>query len=179
MHQCGWSAAATAKALEKDFPALFSKLHKGTIQRWKVKGVNQWTDKTLLNVKNQSVLEGSERFGILTPYPETIKEINTALLSLRMSGIPVNVSIGRSLIWAIVKERHPELLSTFKISECWVQLYYKSNLKWSPQKATRAAAHIPENAGELCLQAFFHLVYAIKWENIPPELIINVDQQGV
>lgn len=43
-------------------------------------------------------------------------------------------------------------------------------LKWSPQKATRATAHIPEKAGELCLRAFFRLVYAIKWENIPPEV---------
>ncbi len=42
----------TAKALEKDFLALFAKLQKETIQWWKVKGVNQWTDKTLLNVKN-------------------------------------------------------------------------------------------------------------------------------
>ncbi len=132
MRQCGWSAAATAKALEHDFPALFSKLHKGTIQRWKEKGENRWTEKTLLNVKNCSVLEGSGHTGILAPYPETVKEINTVLTSLRASAIPLNIAIGRSIIWAIIHERHPELLKNFKISEHWVRLYYKSNLKWSP-----------------------------------------------
>ncbi|PBK79528.1 hypothetical protein ARMGADRAFT_1040741 [Armillaria gallica] len=98
MCQTAWSSAATAKALQRDFPVLFAKLNKGTIQQWKVKGENRWTDRTLLNVKNRSVLEGSGHAGILTPYPDTINEINTILRSLRTSGISVNISIGQSII---------------------------------------------------------------------------------
>lgn len=136
MHQMGWSSAATAKALQHDFPVLFAKLNKGTIQQWKVKGENRWSDRALLNVKNHSVLESSGCAGILTPYPDTINEINTALHSLCTSGIPVNISIGRSIIWAVISEHHPELLKNFKILEHWVHLYYESNLKWSSCKAT-------------------------------------------
>ncbi|KAJ7585772.1 hypothetical protein C8J56DRAFT_741132, partial [Mycena floridula] len=33
--QTGWSTAATAKALQRDYPCLFSKLQKGTIHKWK------------------------------------------------------------------------------------------------------------------------------------------------
>ncbi|KAJ3493456.1 hypothetical protein NLJ89_g11016 [Agrocybe chaxingu] len=45
--------------------------------------------------------------------------------------------------------------------------------------ATRAAAHIPADAADVCERAFFRLVYAMKWENIPPRLVINVDQMGM
>ncbi|CAA7267612.1 unnamed protein product [Cyclocybe aegerita] len=45
--------------------------------------------------------------------------------------------------------------------------------------ATRAAAHIPTDADDVCECAFFHLVYTMKWENIPPCLVVNVDQMGM
>ncbi|KAK0495240.1 hypothetical protein EDD18DRAFT_1310008 [Armillaria luteobubalina] len=71
----------------------------------------------------------------------------------------------------IIKEKAPELLSCFKCSEYFIL--------WSPRKATRVAAHLPVNAPDLCERAFFRIVYAMKWFNIPPELVINVDQVGV
>ncbi|KAK0433129.1 uncharacterized protein EV420DRAFT_1654962 [Desarmillaria tabescens] len=80
---------------------------------------------------------------------------------------------------AIIMEKEPDLLTRFKCSECFVRDYYSSVLEWSLRKATYAAAHLPANAPDLCEQAFFRLVYAMKWYNIPPELVINVDQVGV
>ncbi|KAJ3718872.1 hypothetical protein C8R42DRAFT_697290 [Lentinula raphanica] len=52
-------------------------------------------------------------------------------------------------------------------------------MSWSPRAGTRAAAHLPSNADELCKHAFFCLVYCMEWEDIPPKLVINVDQPDI
>ncbi|KAF8988827.1 hypothetical protein BDZ89DRAFT_974879, partial [Hymenopellis radicata] len=44
---------------------------------------------------------------------------------------------------------------------------------------TRAAAHLPPNADELCLRAFFRIVHLINAFDIPPGLVINMDQTGI
>jgi len=81
---------------------------------------------------------------------------------------------------AIIHEKAPHILSsTFCCSEKFVCHFYESVLNWTPRKVTCVAAHIPPNAPELCEQTFFRLVYAIKWEEIPVKLVINVDQMGV
>ncbi|PBK95101.1 hypothetical protein ARMGADRAFT_1028523 [Armillaria gallica] len=141
MHAVGWSPSAAVKVLQCDYPTLFSKLNKGTILKWTAHGKKEWSEKTILNVQNCTVLVGSGCTGILAGYKDIQDAINTALQSLRASGIPLND-------------------------------YYSSVLGWSPRKATCAAAHLPANA-------FFRLVYTMKWYNIPPELVVNVDQVGV
>ncbi|PBK85838.1 hypothetical protein ARMGADRAFT_1087110 [Armillaria gallica] len=81
---------------------------------------------------------------------------------------------------AIIEEDAPELLdSGFTCSEKFVRHFYDSVMGWSPRKATRAAAHIPKDAPDLCEAAFFQLAYAMKWSNVPAKLVINADQQGV
>ncbi len=52
-------------------------------------------------------------------------------------------------------------------------------LKWSVRKGTRAAAHIPDNADELCERTFFRIVHLSMIYDIPPALWINLDQQGI
>ncbi|KAJ3813043.1 hypothetical protein F5876DRAFT_87306 [Lentinula aff. lateritia] len=43
-------------------------------------------------------------------------------------------------------------------------------MDWAPRVGTRAAAHLPTDAEDLCERAFFRLAYCMKWENIPPKL---------
>ncbi|KAH7912830.1 hypothetical protein BJ138DRAFT_734134 [Hygrophoropsis aurantiaca] len=79
---------------------------------------------------------------------------------------------------AVIKERAPDLLTTFKCSEKFVRSFFESVMDWSPRKGTRAAAKLPRDAEDKCEEAFFRLVYIMKWHNVPPKLIVNFDQIG-
>lgn len=88
---------------------------------------------------------------------------------------------------AIIKERQPELLDRgdFFCSEVsrtigqlnfqtdvfvrqpYVKEFLESTLDWSIRKGTRAAAHIPENADDVCEAAFFRIVHLANWYDIP------------
>jgi len=52
-------------------------------------------------------------------------------------------------------------------------------MDWSVRQGTRAAAHIPDDAPVLCERTVFRLVHLISFYDIPPELLINMDQTGV
>ncbi len=129
---------------------LFSKINKGTISKWTACGKKEWCEKTLLNVHNHMVLEGSGCAGVLAGYDNVREAINEALQGLCSSGIPLNVSISQSIMITIIKEKEPKLFDCFKCSEWFVCDYYSSALEWSPRKATHAAAHLPANAPDLC-----------------------------
>lgn len=40
-------------------------------------------------------------------------------------------------------------------------------MKWSIRRGTRAAAHIPEDAPELCEAALYRIVHLLFWYDIP------------
>ncbi|KAJ7905213.1 hypothetical protein B0H13DRAFT_1881222 [Mycena leptocephala] len=178
-----WSPSKTVEYLKRTHPALFnspnSRLNKGTLWKWLVPKQHRFTDTALLKISTRRSLTGSGRTGILAPYPETVEAIVKMLKGLRTSGCVVNVPIARSVMIAIIREQHPELLDKFTCSEKFVRAFVDSKLNWTSRKATRAAKHIPENATELCERAFFRLVYTIEHEHIPAELLINYNQTGV
>ncbi|KAG6814785.1 hypothetical protein H0H93_012246 [Arthromyces matolae] len=87
--------------------------------------------------------------------------------------------LGRSIILAIIEKRKPELLKTFKCSEVWVGQFFESVLSWTVRHGTRAAAHIPDNAPELCERALFRIFHLILFYDIPLKLLINMDQTGI
>lgn len=69
---------------------------------------------------------------------------------------------------------------SLQIPHQWfVGQFFSSVLRWSLRKGTRAAAHIPDNAPELCERTFFRIVHLAMIYDIPPSLWINMDQQGV
>ncbi|KAH9927827.1 uncharacterized protein B0H18DRAFT_1118347 [Fomitopsis serialis] len=177
--QVGWSATLLARSLQRDHPELFSRLSKGTIQHWLSKHGKRWSTQTLKSVANRRVLTASGRAGVLTKYPEIIFEAKTRLINLRKSGIPVNRVLGRSILLALIKRLQPALLDTFKCSERFVGDFFSSVLGWSVRKGTRAAAHIPDNATELCERTFFRIVHAVVMYDIPATLIVGMDQTGV
>jgi hypothetical protein len=43
-------------------------------------------------------------------------------------------------------------------------------MDWTSQKGTRATAHLPANAEDICEEAFFRQVYIMKWNNIHPKV---------
>ncbi|TFY54269.1 hypothetical protein EVG20_g9774 [Dentipellis fragilis] len=137
------------KVLKHDQPELFGYLNHGTVHHWFAPGGRGW---------------------ILKAYPRVVEKITAKLKDLRRSGLPVSVSLARSLILAIIKSEEPDLLKTFKVSEHYVRAFLQSKLDWSRCKGTRAAAHIPENVPEVCEWAFFHAVYLMKEYDIPAKL---------
>ncbi|KAF7333374.1 DDE superfamily protein [Mycena venus] len=108
-----------------------------------------------------------------------VETIAKTLKDLRTSSCVVNVPIAQSVMIAIIRKEHPELLDKFTCSEKFVQSFVDSKLSWMSRKGTRAAKHIPENATKLCERTFFPLAYTIEHEHIPAKLIINYDQTGV
>ncbi|KAF4590471.1 hypothetical protein EYR38_009772 [Pleurotus pulmonarius] len=181
MRRTDWSAAAAVKALQRENPQMFARLHRGTVHKWKASDGSQgWSASTLEKIKVRHSLAGSGRTGVLAGYPEVVLEIKTVLRDLRISGLPVNAIIGRSVMIAIIKKHEPAILSSqFQCSERFVRAFFESTMNWAPRQATRAAAHVPVNAADLCERTFFRLVYAMKWEDIPSNLVINADQMGM
>ncbi|KAL0569111.1 hypothetical protein V5O48_012860 [Marasmius crinis-equi] len=181
MKHCDWSPTDTAKFLQRQNPALFSNIRRQTIGKWKEVGARQWTKKTLDCISYRHALVASGRVGALTQYPQLIGEIKTTIISLRTSGLIVNVPIARSIILGFIQQRHPEILtgSKFTCSERYVRDFMQSVLDFSPRQGTRAAAKLPDDADDVCERTFFRLVYAMMWEKIPPKLVINADQMGI
>lgn len=52
-------------------------------------------------------------------------------------------------------------------------------MNWSVQKGTRAAKHIPTNALDVCVEAFFRYHNVIQQYDITGSFIVNMDQLGV
>ncbi|KAJ7036116.1 hypothetical protein C8F04DRAFT_1181655 [Mycena alexandri] len=118
-------------------------------------------------------LAGSGRVGVLSRYPEIVDSIKTRLADLRKSGVCIGRLLTRTIILAIIQDKCPELLKSFKCSETY------SVMDWSLRHGTRAAAHLLANANKVCERTFFRLVHLINFYDIPPELIINMDQTSV
>lgn len=181
MKKADWSAGDAAKILHCESPALYTYLHHATIWKWKAKDDKRWSEKALKNVETRHALVGSGQVGALTKYPElVVAAIKTVLNGLCTSGFIVNVLIARSIMIGLIHERNPEVLTpSFRCSERYVRSFLQAVMNWSIRVGTRAAAHLPPDADDLCERTFFRLVYCMKWENIPPKLVINGDQQGI
>ncbi|EPS95422.1 hypothetical protein FOMPIDRAFT_1132449 [Fomitopsis schrenkii] len=175
----GWSATLIARTLQRDQLELFSRLSKGTVQRWLSKHGKRWSKRTLQSVENRRVLTASGRAGILAKYPDLVEAAKTRFLDMRKLGIPISRVLGRSILLALIKSSQPALLETFKCSEHFVGDFFCSVLGWSVRKGTRAAAHIPANADELCERAFFRIVHIVVMYDVPAALIVGMDQTGV
>ncbi|KAG2092673.1 uncharacterized protein F5147DRAFT_748008 [Suillus discolor] len=84
------------------------------------------------------------------------------LQALRKSGLAVNVIVARAIMLAVLNDEVPQVLMTFKCSEV----------------GTRVFAKIPGDAEDRCEEAFFRLVYIMKWHTVPPKLLVGFDQIG-
>ncbi|KIK78047.1 hypothetical protein PAXRUDRAFT_17101 [Paxillus rubicundulus Ve08.2h10] len=79
---------------------------------------------------------------------------------------------------AVIQNQAPDLLAMFECSEKFVRSFFDSVLNWSPHKGTRMAAKLPANADDKCMEAFFRLVYIMKWHSVLPKLVVGFDQIG-
>lgn len=169
-----WSLPHAVADLRRSHPHLFdaenSRLHKGTVWKWIVPNERRFTEATLQKISTRRSLVGTGRVGILAPHPEIFTSIVETLQGLRASGCVVNAPIARAFMIAIITEARPELLTKFKCSEKFVRAFLESELDWTMRKATRAAKHIPDDAGILCKRAFFRLAYVIEHEKIPAKV---------
>lgn len=60
---------------------------------------------------------------------------------------------------------------TFTSMQKYVRTFFDSVLNWSPRKGTRTAAKLPTDFEEKCHEeAFFRLVYVMKWYNVLPKV---------
>ncbi|KAK7043426.1 hypothetical protein R3P38DRAFT_3440427 [Favolaschia claudopus] len=177
----GWSPTMIVKALQRKSPDIYGRLNKGTVQKWISKSGWRWSTRTQKNVARRHALAGTgRRVGVLSPYPELVTTIKTKLEDLRKSGVSVGRLLTRSIILAIIQKKQPDLLKKgFKCSESYVSGFLESVTDWSLRHGTRAAAQVPDNVNEVCEQAFFRIVHLATFYDIPPQLIINMDQTGV
>lgn len=188
-HKLNWSPAAMEQKLALDHPKLFWNINCGTIHKWINSDSKQkWSECTKGNVAWHHTLAGSGQVGISAKHSDVVKEIVAKLHGLWKSGLTVNVTISHSIMLAIIEKCVPNLLKIFKCSEVsqvlfnivnwyWLTLFQRyvwafvqSKLNWKPWKGTCAAAHLPANVEDQCEAAFFQLVYAMKWENVPPKV---------
>jgi len=120
-------------------------------------------------------------------YPLVVNAIKDQLKSLRLGNAPLTVVTVRGIFIATIIHMEPEILqkqhqdgSTFRASESFVRKWLHGTMAWSRRKATQAAQKQPENWEDLCERSVFRKAYAIKEEDIPPELFVNSDQtQGL
>ncbi|THU86610.1 hypothetical protein K435DRAFT_868108 [Dendrothele bispora CBS 962.96] len=86
---------------------------------------------------------------------------------------------GRSRHW---KRSNLETFTSrdrLQCSERYVRQFFQAILNWSPHAGTRAAAHLPTDAEDVCECSLMQIVYAMQWYNIPPKLLLNSDQMGI
>lgn len=115
--QCNFSATFTAKQLSRDMRELYGNLSKSTVHGWLSKHGRRWSSRTMMNVERRRALPGKGRTGFLAKYPEIVDEVKTQLVGLRKTGISVNRVLGRAIFLAVIEEKNPSILDTFKCSE--------------------------------------------------------------
>lgn len=113
----GWLAQGIVTHLQRQSPALFGSLHRGTVHKWFSKKRSGWSEATKKNVARRAALARSGRTGILAQHPLIVEEVKKRLHGLRDSKVAVTVLVVRALMIAIVKEKNPELLVDFTCSE--------------------------------------------------------------
>ncbi|PPR06271.1 hypothetical protein CVT24_000890 [Panaeolus cyanescens] len=175
-----WSPQQIVRYLRLHYPELFSTLHRGTVSKWISKNdPSRWSNATLKNVERRSTLAGTGRVGILARYPNMVEEIKVKMEDLRTAGVTISGLLTRSIFLSIIKDRQPDLLKTFRCSTHFVYQFLESTMDWTFRKGTRAAAHIPADAQIQCERTFFRMVHLISYYDIPPGLVINMDQTGI
>ncbi|THU92530.1 hypothetical protein K435DRAFT_862382 [Dendrothele bispora CBS 962.96] len=180
MVQADWQAGYAVKILQRKHPVLFRHMHHGTIWQWKKKDERTWIEWTLINVRNHSTLLRSGRAGALSKFLDLINEIKSTLLNFWKSGMVVNVPIVRSIMLGIIQEKCSQALTLhFKCLESYVWDFFQAIMNWAPHAGTQTAVKLPDDADDICEHSFMRIVYAMKWYNIPSELVINGDQMGI
>ncbi|KAJ8496334.1 hypothetical protein ONZ45_g12488 [Pleurotus djamor] len=171
-----WSPQGIVDIVQQYAPKTYKKLHRGTVTKW-MNGAG-WSAQTLARVNEEKVKTNTKKVGIFKKFPSLEESVRTQLTGLRRSGIAINIRLARTIMLALTLAKHPELLKTFKCSESFVRSYLHNVLQWSKRKGTRAAAHLPADAPDVCERAFFRIVNLMKEHDIPAKLVINADQLG-
>ncbi|GLB39952.1 hypothetical protein LshimejAT787_0704620 [Lyophyllum shimeji] len=174
-----FSPTMIVRHLQREQPTLYRRLHKSVVARWISKSKKDWSKRTKAKIAAGHTLKGSGRVGVLTPYPEIVDEVKKQLKGLRDSGITIDRLLGRSIFISVIRERQPQILDNFKCSEKYVGHFYESVMEWSLRCGTRPAAKLPDDAMEQIERTFYRVVHLVNLYDIPPELVINMDQTGV
>jgi hypothetical protein len=88
----------------------------------------------------------------------------------------------QALIKAIIVLRKPHLLqdkSGFRVSIDWTRAFIKAKLNWSYRASTTATEKLPHDHEEQGKKMAQRCAYLVKIHNIPPSLVVNIDQTGI
>ena len=117
-HKTQWSPTEVAKALKHSNSIIYKLINKGTIAKSIDSETKQgWSTATKKNVKHRHTLAGSGQQGVLTKYPDIVKEVKTQLQGLHTVGLAMSVLIAHLIMLAIIQHQAPDLLIKFKCSE--------------------------------------------------------------
>ncbi|KAE9389251.1 hypothetical protein BT96DRAFT_947016 [Gymnopus androsaceus JB14] len=179
MRKADWSSADALKILQRKRPEFYGHLNRGTIWKWKERGERAWSAKTCRILRSgmhswvRADLVPLPNIRRLSRHQEQFECSTNVRIHGECSYCPFNHA------WNHPVEDSPCTHSPILLLRILHSRFFQSVMNWSPRAGTRAAAHLPPDADELCEHAFFRLVYCMKWENIPPKLVINGDQQGI
>jgi hypothetical protein len=144
--RCGYAARRTVKLLRKEAPDdRFDRLSHSTVSSW-------FNDSNKLTAKHQQELdEGAASQTSLGPcsallsVPRAEEQICDTLLQMREAGIPVNTSIVRWVMQAILEDKHPEVLEKLQLSQSFISRWVSSQqrLQFSWRARTTTASKLP------------------------------------
>jgi hypothetical protein len=77
--------------------------------------------------------------------PQVEQEIKRVLLRMRETGVPLNCSIVRWVMQAVIEEKQPSLLASLTFSHSFVSNWARSQLQWRYRRRTTAASKLPSD----------------------------------
>ena len=177
-HKC---VRGAIRQLQAAYPVELAHLDRATVSNW-FTAESREARTFILKDKYQNHLDTgtSKSFvgGRVSKMPQELQQqIVDALVGLRKAGTAINTSVARAVIYGIIKQHMPELLTTFLVSPSWVKNLFSKTMKWSWRTAT-TTRKLPREWNVKVRDMVLRVAYIVKKKQVPPRLVINSDQVG-
>ena len=160
--------SAAVRYLQLNFPSVFHHLTEVHIRYWTR---TQTNDEEKERRETPAVITG-----------QLLAKVISAIKSQCQTGIAVNSTLLRPLILAIVEKEDRSLLQEnggpFSCSVSWINNLCRS-LNLSMRRGTTAAQKLPDDWERQGEALAMRLAYLVMRYNIPPALVINLDQSSI
>jgi DDE superfamily endonuclease len=111
--------------------------------------------------------------------PQVEEDIKRVLLRMREAGVPLNCSIVRWVMQAVIEEKQPSMIASLTFSHSFVSNWARSQLQWRYRRRTTAASKLPSDWEDQGVQMAMRIAANMAQYKVHPSLIINMDQTGI
>lgn len=174
------------RELQKKNFAKYKSLNESTIRNWFVKNAEGEYVLQARFYKYSRKYSCPEHLGqksTLSKYPDVKKKLVALLTALRDSGAPMDSSILRPVMRAVIKYHIPSVMKEnggkFDCSRSWVRKFLWQTMGMSFKKHTTAAQKMPKDWEQQWEYYILRIALLAMQYNIPPELFVNSDQTAV